>query len=120
MSILGDADKLISDGDKQAEYGSPLESFSLIAELWSIILDHHVTPDDVLLCLIQLKVARAVKHGAKYHRDTYLDIAGYAGCAELIADERATVAELPKEWTSKTVHQIWGKDHDEVWVRGDE
>jgi hypothetical protein len=59
-SILIEADSLIN-GDRQQDYGPPEVNFIRIAKLWSIILGHDITWDHVILCLIQLKVARALE-----------------------------------------------------------
>lgn len=84
MSILTEAEALIH-GDRRDDYGGPLESFTRVAELWTPILGWDITAEQVALCLIQLKVARYV-NGAQ--RDSLVDIAGYAGCLELIERER--------------------------------
>jgi hypothetical protein len=84
ISLCQEADAIIN-GDRQDDYGTPLQSFERIAALWSIILDTPVSAEKVVLAMIALKVSRAL-HG--FHRDSFLDIAGYAGCAELIEQER--------------------------------
>jgi Domain of unknown function (DUF6378) len=80
QTINQEADKIIH-GQRREDYGSALESFEKIAKLWSVILDTEITAHQVCLCMVQLKVARATK---TYTRDSYVDIAGYAGCAEMI------------------------------------
>lgn len=94
-SVLTEAHGLIH-GDRRDDYGGPLESFSTIAALWEPILDCGVTAEQVALCLIQLKVARAL-HG--WQRDSFVDIAGYAGCLDLIRQERR--AETGREASSQ-------------------
>lgn len=85
-SILQEADKIIH-GQRREDYGGPLESFTRIAALWSPILGVEVSPDQVALCMIGLKIARAMNG---MQRDSLVDIAGYAGCIELMQDERAS------------------------------
>jgi hypothetical protein len=85
-SMLKEADDIIH-GERRNDYGSPLESFTRIAKLWSVVLGVDITPEQVSLCMIQLKVARAMNG---MQRDSLVDIAGYVGCIELIQDERAT------------------------------
>ena len=80
-SVLEEAQELIN-GEKREDYGDAYKSFTTIANLWAEILDTEVSPAQVALCLIQLKVARYI-HGG-YKRDTVVDIAGYAGCLEKI------------------------------------
>lgn len=85
-TILEEADKLIHN-DRREDYGSPLESFTRIADLWEPILGVQVSAEQAALCLIQLKVARAL-HG--WQRDSFVDIAGYSGCLDLIRQERGS------------------------------
>jgi hypothetical protein len=84
-SVLAEAERLIN-GPKREEYGGALESFALVAEFWSVVLRVPVTPEQVTLCMIGMKMARAMHN--PQHRDSQVDIAGYAGCLELIAVDR--------------------------------
>jgi len=81
-NILHEADRLTSS-DRRKEYGGATESFSRIAALWSVVLDTKVTPQQVVLCMIQLKVARQMNG---YKRDSLVDIAGYARTGEMVQD----------------------------------
>jgi hypothetical protein len=91
QAVLAEAQRIIH-GPRREAYGSPLESFQRIADLWTLTLCLEVplTAEQVALCLIQLKVARAVAghEGAGIQRDSVVDIAGYSGCLDLIAMER--------------------------------
>jgi hypothetical protein len=49
---------------------------AVVARRWSITLGRPITPAEVVLCLIDLKLAR-LGHDPK-HQDSILDIAGYA------------------------------------------
>lgn len=77
QSVLEEAAKCVT-GPRRRDYGTPDENFSLIASLWSVQLKHEVTPMQVALCLILLKVAR---QSNSPKRDNLVDIAGYAQCA---------------------------------------
>ena len=77
-SIFAEADRIINN-DRRQEYGSVSESFSNIALMWSGILDIKVSPKQVALCMITLKIQRE-KHLHK--RDNLVDICGYAGLIE--------------------------------------
>lgn len=90
-SVLESATTLIH-GARQFDYGPPSESFGRIAELWSGYLSVDVTAHDVAMMMILLKVARArasiTAHGEP-QPDSLVDIAGYAGCSELISKDDA-------------------------------
>ena len=80
QSILDEASSVV-DGPRQDNYGHPKVNFQRIADLWSVVFGRPVTPHEVCMCLIQLKIARHV-HAPK--RDNLVDIAGYARCMEML------------------------------------
>jgi hypothetical protein len=61
---------------RRKTYGDPCAVMNVIAQRWSITLGCKVTPQQVALCMIDLKLAR-LAHNPK-HKDSTLDIAGYA------------------------------------------
>ena len=70
---------------RRREYGAPAELFERVAVRWSQVLGTKVTPAQVIVCLVDLKVAR-LAHDPR-HRDSIADVAGYAGClAEVLGD----------------------------------
>lgn len=78
VEALREAARLINS-ERNVQYGPPSENFDRIARLWSVILGIDVSLEDVAMCMVALKVARyASKSG--YQPDTWIDIAGYAGC----------------------------------------
>ncbi|AUX82081.1 hypothetical protein SEA_CIAO_53 [Mycobacterium phage Ciao] len=83
-SILEEAQRLIH-GPRNKNYGHPRENFADISALFSAYLGRPITDLDVANLMILVKVARV--KGTGYHRDSYTDIAGYAGCAERIYEE---------------------------------
>lgn len=65
----------------QATYGAPAEHFAVVAELWSVLLQTDVSPQDVMRCMVALKLARLTGPGTPVSvKDSLLDIAGYAAC----------------------------------------
>lgn len=81
-NVLQEAERLIY-GARRDDYGSCVDSFERIAGMWGLVLGREVSADQVALCLIQLKVARACNDadkGQTIKRDSIVDIAGYAGC----------------------------------------
>jgi Domain of unknown function (DUF6378) len=63
---------------RERVYGPPSESFDAIAARWSLVLGITITPAQVALCLIDLKLARLTRDPS--HVDSIVDIAGYAAC----------------------------------------
>jgi len=75
-TVLQEAERIINH-DRRDDYGDVRASFETIAALWSPVIGARVTAEQVALCMIQLKVARAMNG---FQRDSLVDIAGYAGC----------------------------------------
>lgn len=74
-SLLHDTADLI-DGIKAKEYGDPDKSFNDIAQMWSIYLNHHISPIDVGMMMVLMKVVR--NSGGRHKQDNCIDICGYA------------------------------------------
>ena len=68
------------EGERAESYGDAKENHARIAAMWSALLEKEVTPNQVYLCLIAVKMSRLVE--SPTHRDSWLDIAGYAALAE--------------------------------------
>lgn len=85
-------------GQRQQDYGDKLQNFAQTAMIWQGILAPKlqvtatITPEDVALLMIALKMSRLSK--TPMHEDSWLDIAGYAGCAAILQEERAKGVEL--------------------------
>ncbi len=77
-TILEEAQRLIY-GDRADAYGDTRTNFERMADLWAPILGARPTAEEVILCMIQLKVSREIN---KHSRDNIVDIAGYAGCMD--------------------------------------
>lgn len=69
--------------ERRKLYGDPAASMEAVARRWSITLGHPVTPAEVVLCLIDLKLTR-LAHNPK-HQDSILDVAGYAAVLQEVA-----------------------------------
>jgi hypothetical protein len=61
---------------RREAYGPPEAIMAAIAARWSLTLGRPVTPTQVTLCMIDLKLARLV-HDPAYH-DGVVDVIGYA------------------------------------------
>ena len=87
--ILAAADAA-TNGQRDAQYGTPEDNFERIATLWnahvSIIAGANAnvqfSAEDVAWMLMQVKQARAVH---SFNADNYVDAAGYAACGGEIA-----------------------------------
>jgi hypothetical protein len=82
---------------RRREYGEPVDLFEQIAQRWSLTLGMKVNPAQVMLCLIDLKLARLAHNPG--HRDSLVDLIGYSTLLhELTGDApaelTAEVAEL--------------------------
>ena len=69
-------------------YGTMRENHQRIADIWSVVLQSPITPEQVALCMAGVKMARLVQ--SPDHEDSWLDLAGYAAVGAEIADDRQT------------------------------
>jgi hypothetical protein len=81
INILIEAEQAVYS-DRAADYGTVTQNFGTTALLCSAILKIDVTPEQVGLCMIQVKVARQMY---KQKRDNLVDIAGYAATLEKLS-----------------------------------
>lgn len=85
LTILEEADAISRDGGERNDgYDHPRPNFEKTAVVWSQILGKDVTPRQVALCMIGLKL---VRDSHKPKRDNLVDIAGYARCAERLDEQ---------------------------------
>jgi hypothetical protein len=85
--LLNDAAQIIT-GDRNVDYGDPNADFARTAGFWRLYLEGRASasgigypilrPHDVAVMMMLLKVSRLAWSPGK--RDSWLDIAGYAGC----------------------------------------
>lgn len=82
-SVLNEANRIVN-GERANTYGGPEDSFKTIAGLWEAYLTKPgktfvtISPSDVAIMLALLKVARL--KNSPNHRDSWVDLAGYAAC----------------------------------------
>ena len=79
MSVLEEAIETVKQ--RQDSYDDPYRNHVRIAKLWSVVLGTAVTPQQVALCMLQLKVAREMY---KHSHDNVVDMAGYINCLDVI------------------------------------
>lgn len=75
MTIFKEAEDVIN-GPRREAYGPVERSFQETANIWSVVLKIPVTPQQVALCMIGLKLQREAN---SHHRDNLVDILGYTG-----------------------------------------
>lgn len=86
-TILDEAAEIVS-GARRKAYGHPERNFSRIAALWNAYLAGKpngplpITDTDVSLLMILMKVARLIE--TPTHRDSLVDLAGYAATIEML------------------------------------
>ena len=73
-SMLKHAADILADRGKT--YGDPRQNMAAIAARWSVTLGHPVTPAQVVLCMLDLKLARLQRDPG--HQDSMVDVIGYA------------------------------------------
>lgn len=97
-SILEEAQRIIH-GDRNVAYGHPRDNFAAIAAQWNAYLNHmgdrELNSLDVANLMVLMKVARVVN--GVFHRDSYTDMAGYAGTGERL--QEPVLTEQPTSGT---------------------
>jgi hypothetical protein len=77
-TVLAEAETIIH-GSRQDDYGNAERNQSRIATMWSAYLDVDITPRQVCMMMVLLKVSRDAH---KPKRDNLVDLAGYAALAD--------------------------------------
>lgn len=68
----------LTNGKRDADYGSPGSNFLRIAKLWRAYTGHDISPEDVAVMMCLVKISR-IRHDAS-KGDNWIDLAGYAAC----------------------------------------
>lgn len=76
-SLLNEANKIVN-GARADAYGGVEDNFNNIAVLWKAYKGVDFTPVDIAIMMTLMKVARL--KNSPNHRDSWVDIAGYAAC----------------------------------------
>ena len=88
--LLDDAARIVT-GARETTYGGPEKSFTTIAALWSAYLGVTLAPHDVAAMQALVKLAR-IRGSRGEHRDSWVDLAGYAACGAECVTEAGTIA----------------------------
>jgi len=89
-SVLLEAEQLVN-GDRNDDYGHPLDDFTKTAKFWSVIAGVEITAEQVGLMMCALKISR---HMNRPKRDNLSDLAGYSETIAMCEDERNRRADL--------------------------
>jgi hypothetical protein len=82
--FLDKAEELIN-GQRAKDYGDCRMNHQRIADIWAVILNTEVSPEQVAACMIGLKLARLANDVKQ--DDTWVDIAGYAALGGEMSQE---------------------------------
>ena len=74
--------------ERSAQYGDAAPNMSAIAARWSATLGREITPAQVVLCLLDLKLARLAHDPT--HEDSAVDICGYAALLRELTETQIT------------------------------
>lgn len=83
QSILDEA-KALTSGDRNRDYGHPADDYGRTAAMWSAILGVEVTARQAILCMVAVKISRLCH--SPDHRDSVVDVAGYADCYQRVTE----------------------------------
>lgn len=85
-SPLLEAHRLVH-GVRGADYGHPIEDYRRTGRMWGAILG---VPDiDPRLCCLMMAAMKVSREVNKHKRDNLTDLAGYAECADMVAQRQA-------------------------------
>lgn len=90
LTILEVAAQLTA-GDRNESYGHPLDDYTRTAGMWSAFLGVEITAEQAQLMMCLVKISRL--HNSPRHRDSLVDLAGYARTYEMTLAERESREE---------------------------
>ena len=73
----------ITKGARNEEYGDCKVEFDRVSTMWSVIFEKEITPNQVALAMVALKITRQMNANK---RDNWVDMAGYARVGSIIND----------------------------------
>ena len=81
--LLAEAASIVAE--RRRQYGPARPLFEQVARRWSATLGIDITPEQVVLCMLDVKLARLAHDPA--HRDSAVDVAGYAAVLTKLASD---------------------------------
>lgn len=85
-NILQEAER-ITGGDRQQAYGKALPDAERWATMFGVLTGLPVKPEHFPLAMLCVKLSRLSQAPSCWHRDSVVDIAGYARVAEKVHDD---------------------------------
>ena len=74
--------------ERSTQYGDAAGNMAAIAARWSSTLGHEISPPQVVLCLLDLKLARLAHDPT--HEDSAVDVCGYAALLHELTETSST------------------------------
>lgn len=74
------------EGAREEDYGDPVDDFSRVSQLFEVMTGVHVSPDQVPLFMLAVKLSRE-RHRSK--RDNLVDAIGYLSCRAHVLERQA-------------------------------
>ena len=74
--------------ERSTQYGDASSNMAAIAARWSATLGSEITPAQVVLCLLDLKLARLAHDPT--HEDSAVDVCGYAALLRQLTETSNT------------------------------
>lgn len=103
-NILDEA-RSITEGVRAKDYGSARENAEVFARMASAATGLDIEPEHLPTLMICLKLAR-IQGGGSFHRDSWVDIAGYARVAEMVNEDGAPARDEKLTFSQTSVQRI--------------
>lgn len=93
-TALQEAQRLVH-GDRGVQYGHPIADYTRTGRMWGAILG---IPDiDPRICCLMMAAVKISREIHKPKRDNRVDLAGYAECADMVAERQEEDAKYRLE-----------------------
>ena len=69
--------------ERGESYGDVRQNHQRIAQMWSVVFGQEVTPEQVVMAMTCMKIARLIE--TPDHEDSWVDICGYGACGAEVA-----------------------------------
>lgn len=98
-SILEEAQRLVH-GPRQKDYKHPIYDYTATGRMWAAVLSKHlgvhIEDIDPRICCLMMCCVKISREAGVHKRDNNVDLAGYAECAQLVAEEQEKDVSAPE------------------------